>query len=140
MKSVNFKLVLAILTVTIFLSTSCKKESTPAPKTTQEKIVGKWQLKSSEFNHFYSGLPHIVTITGTTADYADFRNDNKVYSYINGTYDTASYGIVTFSKIWIDASNHIFDIQILTDTDLKIYNKESYPAGEYDESTLIFFR
>jgi len=113
---------------------ACKKESV-TPKTTQDKIAGKWKVHSSVVDIFYSGTSHIVTYTGTAADYVDFRNDGKVYSFVDGNYDTAAYGIISNTKMWILNSSDSFDIQTLTDTDLKIYRKEIYAPGEYQEST-----
>lgn len=115
---------------------ACKKESSnPTPKTTLEKIAGKWKLQSSVVDNFYSGTSHIITYTGTAADYADFRNDGKVYSFVDGNYDTSAYGIISDTKMWIDSSSTTFDIQTLTDTDFKIYRKEIYGPGDYHEST-----
>lgn len=118
---------------------ACKKENT-TPRTTQDKIAGKWKLQSSVVDHFYSGASHIITYTGTAADYADFRNDGKVYSFVDGNYDTSAYGIISDTKMWIDNSSSVFDIQTLTDTDFKIYMKQVYSAAEYDESTVNFNR
>ncbi len=140
MKSLNAKILVAVLVACIIFMMSCKKESTPAPKSTLEKVMGKWSYKSSAFNYFYSGIPHLITITGTALDYADFRSDGKVYSYITGTYDTVSYSIISDVKMWIDDSTQVFDIQTLTDKDFKLYNKTNYTGGDYDESTLTFFR
>ena len=124
--------------VTTFV-VSCKKENTK-PRTTLEKITGKWKLQSSVTDHFYAGTSHITTYIGTTADYADFRNDNKVYSFVNSSYDTSAYGIISETKIWIDDPSVVFEIQTLTDTDLKLYMKMIYSASEYDESRLEFNR
>lgn len=113
---------------------ACKKENT-TPRSTQDKITGKWKLHSAVVDNFYSGTSHVTTYTGTAADYADFRNDGKVYSFVAGNYDTSAYGIISDTKMWIDNSSSIFDMQTLTDTDLKIYRKEIYTPGDYQEST-----
>jgi hypothetical protein len=129
-----------LLSVVLLISMgfiACKKESAvPVPKTTQEKIAGKWKLESTVTNNFYSGASHIVNYTGTAADYADFRSDGKIYSFVGGSYDTAAYGIISDTKMWIDNSTDVFDIQTLTDANLKIYRKETYTGGEYSESTI----
>lgn len=120
---------------------ACKKESSnPTPKTTLEKIAGKWKLQSSVVDNFYSGTSHITTYAGTAADYADFRNDGKVYSFVNSNYDTSAYGIISNTKMWVVNSSDTFDIQTLTDIDLKIYRKEIYAPGDYHESTSNFTR
>lgn len=126
-----------LLSIILLISMSfiaCKKENT-TPKTTQEKIAGKWKYQSSVVDNFYSGASHINTFTGTAADYVDFRNDGKVYSFVASNYDTSAYGIISDTKMWIDNSSSIFDIQTLTDTDFKIYMKEIYAPGDYHEST-----
>ena len=115
---------------------ACKKESTPQPKTTQEKLLGKWNYISTVSNHFYSGSSHIMTVTGAAGDYADFRNDGKVYSLTNGSRDTAAYGIVNDSKIWIDNTSTTFDLKVFTETDLQLYHKEILNATDYDEATV----
>lgn len=135
-KLISAAILFSMISLSIF---SCKKEST-SPKTTQEKIAGRWKLQSSVRNNFYAGMAHITTYTGTAADYADFRSDNKVYSYVDGSYDTSAYGIISDTKIWIEYTTAVFDIQTLTDTQLKLYMKLIYNAAEYDESTLDFSR
>jgi hypothetical protein len=134
MKSIKITLAALLLTAAILPWISCKKESAK-PKTTQDKIGGKWKLQSSVVDNFYLGASHITTYTGIAADYVDFRNDGKVYSFVDGRYDTSAYGIISDLKMWIDNSSSIFDIQILTDTQLKLYVKEIIAPGDYHEST-----
>jgi len=133
-----------LLSVVLLISMgfiACKKESTaPTPRSTGDKIAGKWKFESSVIDNFYSGASHIINYTGTAADYADFRNDGKVYSFVSGNYDTSAYAIISDTKMWIDASSEVYDIQTLNDTNLKLYRKETYAPGEYHESTVIFKR
>jgi hypothetical protein len=136
MKSIKTTLVVLLFTAIILPWVSCKKESTP--NNPQDKIIGKWKLLSTVTNDFYAGSPHITTYIGTAADYADFRTDGKVYTFITSNYDTAAYAKISNTKMWIDNTSDTFDIQILTDTDLKLYRKETYNAGEYYESTITF--
>ena len=141
MKSIKTTLAALFLTAAIMHCVSCKKESsTPTPKSAQEKLSGKWKLQSSVFNDFYSGTSHTSTYTGTAADYADFRNDGKVYSFVNNNYDTSAFGLISATKMYIDTFSNAFDIQTLTETNLKIYRKEIFTAGDYSESTVNFTR
>ena len=141
MKSIKTTLAALFLTAAIMSWVSCKKESTaPISKSTQDKIAGKWKLQSSIANDFYAGTSHITTYTGTAADYVDFRNDGKVYSFVSASYDTSAYGIISNTKMWIDNSSDTFDIQILTDTNLKLYRKEIYNPTDYYETTISFTR
>ena len=77
-----------------------------------------------------------MTYTGAAGDYVDFRNDGKVYSYINGLRDTTSYGLMNDSKVWFDITTNSFDIKVFTDADLQLYNKEIINATDYDEATV----
>lgn len=134
MKSFKTTLAGLLLTFATLAFVSCKKENT-IPKTAQEKISGKWKIQSVSENYFFSGMPHVNTFSGV-GEYADFRNDGKVYSFSRNNYDTAAYGIISDTKMWIDLSTDIYTIQTLTDAELKLYLKEDIAAGEYTETTL----
>lgn len=125
---------LLLFAATLF---ACKKDNTPAPKTTQEKIQGKWQYVSTVINSYYNGAPHITTLTGNAGDYADFRSDNKVYTLTMGSYDTSAYAIINDSKLWIDAPSDEFEIKSLTDSEFKLYSKEVISPTEYLETNII---
>lgn len=114
---------------------ACKKESTNQPKNTQEKIMGKWYLLTTVTNDFYAGTSHINTFTWNAGDYIDFRKDGKAYNYNSGGYDTSSYGITSDSKLWIDDASYLYDINILTETDLQVYRKDIFSPSEYTEAT-----
>lgn len=133
-----------LLSIVLLISMAfiaCKKEGpTTTSKSTLEKISGKWKLLSSVQNSFYSGTSHITTYNGTAADYADFRNDYKVYSFVNNAYDTSAFGLISETKMYIDTYSESFEIQKLTDGELKLYRKEIFSSGDYDESTINFAR
>jgi len=133
MKSIKTTTAILLFACITLLATSCKKD--PAP-TTQSKIQAKWKIQSVVENDFYSGSAHVTTTAGGANDYADFRLDGKVYSYSNGYYDTSAYGIISDTKMWIDVSTDVYDIQTLTDTQLKLYMKETYPPADYTETTI----
>ncbi len=127
---------LSILLLTGIAFIACKKENTSTNNLSQDKIIGKWKLQSTVTNDFYAGTPHITIYTGTAADYADFRTDGKVYAFVNSNYDTSAYAKFSNTKMWIGSTSDTFDIQTLTDIDLKLYRKETYNAGEYYETTI----
>ena len=137
MKTIKTTMGILLITIASMIITSCKKEdAAPKPKTTQEKIAGKWRLESSARNDFYAGVPHFITYTGTAADYVDFRNDGKVYSFVDGNSDTTAYSIISDTKMWIDSSTDVFDILTLTESTFKFYMKQTFNAGEYYETTI----
>ncbi len=127
---------LIIITLLISMSfMACKKESTTQPKTTLEKILGKWKLVTTVTNDFYNGSPHLDTIVWPAGDYIDFRIDGKAYGYNSGSYDTSTYGIINNSKLWIDDVSYLYDIKILTEADLQVYRKDIISPTEYSEGT-----
>lgn len=133
MKKKTFLLIASSLT----LLSACKKsDSSSSQPTTQQKIQAKWHYISTVINNYYSGSPHVVTLNGNAADYADFRNDNKVYSYTAGAYDTSAYTIINDTKMWIDTPQDEYEIKKLTTGDFILYNKETISATEYTETTI----
>ena len=132
MRSIKTTTAICLFACIALLAISCKKDNPPS---TQSKIQAKWKIQSVVENDFYSGAAHVSTTTGTN-DYADFRGDGKIYSYSQGFYDTAAYGIISDTKIWIDVTTDVYDIQSLTDTQLKLYLKEIVSPTEYVETTV----
>ena len=70
--------------------------------------------------------------------YADYRNESKVYNYINGLLDTTIYGIVNNSKVWIDNTSDVFHMKVITENVLELYNNEILSVSNYDETTIRF--
>ncbi len=134
MKSIKTTTGILFFAMTVLLYTSCKKD-TPVPESVQSKLIGKWKIQSIVENDYFSGSAHVTTYSGA-ADYADFRSDNKLYSYSQNYYDTSAYGIISDTKMWIDSNNNVYDIQALTSTQLKLYLKENGLPGEYTETTV----
>ena len=138
MKSIQFKLAVAVLASSILLVVSCKKEAASAPPTTQEKVLGKWKIQSVVDNFYYSGSAHILAYPIGATDYADFRNDGKIYFYEFGNYDTTGYGIISDTKLWLDTPADIYDIQALTNSAMKLYQKDISSLPDYIETTSSF--
>jgi hypothetical protein len=133
MRSITTTTAIFLLACLVLFATSCKKDDPQL--TTQSKIQAKWKIQSITENDYYSGSSHVVTFSGPT-DYADFRADGKLYSYSLGYYDTTAYSIISDTKMWIDVSTDVYDIQTLNDTQLKLYIKENTAPGEYTETTI----
>lgn len=140
MKSIKTMLAALLLTAAILPFVSCKKgEPAIDSRSVMEKLSGKWKLRSSVYDRFYSGVSHSMTYTGTASDYADFRSDSRVYSFIDNSFDTSSYGFISPTKIYIDTFTNNFDIT-LTDVTLKLYQKKFLTGGDYNESTVNLTR
>ncbi len=115
---------------------SCKKDDpTPAPLTTQQQVQGIWTFEKSIDHSFNSGISVRDTTIGVPGEYLDFRADNKVYSYIDTDYDTASYSILNNNKVILNYNfgyQDTLDIQALTSNRFQLYGKETFGADYYE--------
>jgi hypothetical protein len=88
---------------------------------------------------FYFGVNDTTSYTGVAADYFDFRNDGKVYSYVDGAYgDTAVYTILDDSHVRFYYPTYseadTFEIKTLTENSLVLYSRQVSGAN-YTETT-----
>ena len=130
------KITLSIMLFTCIGFIACKKESTAKQPTTQDKLLGKWNLISVDINDYFSGVAHPYIYTYAPGDYMDFRNDGKLYGRFIGAYDTVAYAIISDSKIWIDTPADVYDIKSMTAKDMQLYTKTIYNVTDYSESTV----
>jgi hypothetical protein len=124
-----------IASLLIFLASSCKKND--KPKSTADRIHGLWTIQNVTENYHYSGQDHIDVTPGGTGDYIDFRTDGNAYSSFSGYRDTASYSIISDSKISIEQD--LYDIKSLTDNSFVLYTKDDM-GSEFDELTISLKR
>jgi len=108
----------AILTVL-----NCCKKNDHVPST-QEKILGKWKILRfvdiNEATGAYLSAPY----NGAPTDYAEYRADGKLYSYIAGQTDTFTYNIINDQTLV--EKNITFQIRSLTDIE---FTKSVYIPG-----------
>ena len=136
MKSIKTTLTGLLLTAAIMHCVSCKKESTMlTPKSTQEKLLGKWNMISEVDNDYYGGSSHITTYNFLPGDYIEFRSDGRATTYNSGSTFTYDYGVINESKIWMGLPNYIYDLKVFTETDLQLYRKNVTGADYYESTT-----
>jgi hypothetical protein len=135
------KQILLLALVAIFF-TACKKDdNVEVPETsTAQKLLGVWKIQSVVYNNFFNGADHINTQTGTATDFFEFRNNGKVYSQFQNSYDSTVYNVPTNNTVNIEGL--IFEIKTLTATQLKLYNKITISTTPlaYDEITKNYFK
>ena len=100
MKKLTTLILISLLSATIF---SCKKTSVQGPIS----IQGKWSLKLDSIAQGVStpSPQYSTKYEGTTADYFDFRSDNKLYIKEGAHLDTFSYQLSTDSNLYISSTN-----------------------------------
>ncbi len=113
---------------------SCTK-TTGVEKT---QILGKWEIKNDSLA---SGVGPYVTVKnyiGTTADYFDFRADNKLYIKEGARLDTSAYHVVSDSTIVINSFGITFNgvpetskIKSLTTNSVTIFTPFAVNPGAY---------
>ncbi len=127
-------LFIAIAAFTAILFSACKKDDAPA--TTAQKLQQKWIFEKTYSHGVEAGFPEYRdTLIGVAGEYVDFRTNNLVISYVDGVYDTLTYSIISDSKLILDGDTT--DIQVLDDTQCRLYSKSVYSATNYDEFTVF---
>lgn len=127
-----------ILLGIVLLSTSCsKKEEEPKPKTTQEKIQGKWSFVKSTTRGYDSNgnQTSIDEYTGKSEDYFEFNSNGTVVSLTDGTLESFNYTLLNETSIQLtftDSSgteNTTWIIKELTDNKFLLESTESFDSG-----------
>ena len=130
------KTVLFSTGVILMLMIAACKKSDVTPVTPQSRIQAKWTHASTAALYYYNGASNTFNFVGQPGEYFDFRGDGKVYFYMGGSYDTTTYGMINDNQVWMNANTDIYDIKVLTSTDLQLYRKEVVSPIEYNENTI----
>ena len=117
----------------ITLFASCKKDD-PTPTTTQ-RVQGVWKLDQVISYYQFTGFPAARDTTfGLATDYVDFRTDNKVYSFVDGQYDTSTYAIISDNALLLDGDTT--NIQTLTATNFNLFSSDYVNSTNFSEVTI----
>ncbi|MES2430391.1 MAG: lipocalin family protein [Bacteroidota bacterium] len=129
------KRILFLSTMIILILNACKKEEV----TTQEKITARWKIQNIEGASVSGSTTTSSNYVGLPSDYIDFRTDNKIYSSVNGTVDTASYAVsgntITVTPDPGDAPL-VYEVKSVSNTDLQLYNRNTISATAYTAITV----
>lgn len=118
-----------VISLTTFLFAACKKKKVTL--TTSDKIIGTWQVQSDIYHQKVGTYDYTDTIS--TSGTIEFRNDNKVYSDIQGQKDTAVYTIDSDTQLTIVGVD-TYQIKTLTDHQLVLYVAVTNTTGLYEET------
>jgi hypothetical protein len=106
---------------------SCKKATD-----SKASIIGKWKIDSVQLLFVTNGQGVFQTIYKPALDYNDYRNDNKIYRYYSGIYDTIPYEQTEINgNLFIKYAQRITDtVKTLTNEAL-IYVNPQGGASKY---------
>ncbi|MBO9672003.1 MAG: hypothetical protein J7577_01055 [Sphingobacteriaceae bacterium] len=128
---------LALLTsIVLFIAINgCKKEKVEdPPKTTAQKIQGKWNITSIIEKEVSTNGTFTNNHSGTSGEYVEFKTDGKVYTKRDGqSLESLTYTVNSDTQITIDGDVH--DIKTLTENSFVIYHKSTFQSG-YNEITV----
>jgi hypothetical protein len=129
---------------TLITSSNCKKEDEPSA---YDKLQGRWNFQNavaSSYNHNTNQLISSQTFPAGSGDYAEFRNNGRVYLQIGGpgNTDTTGYQLLGDNRlVFGDAPNlDTTDIVTLNTTDFAFRFKEIYSSNPVirEETTYNF--
>lgn len=124
------KKILFCIAIATVAFTACKKD-----KDKPASLVNKWSVVNTHIVEINNGLVfYDERYTGVAADYLDFRNDNKLYSSIDGSSDVVPYQLSGTDKVIIDGDT--FTIQSLTLNSVRLYMREPATGNTYTEATV----
>ncbi len=110
------KSILYAVVITTLVIAACKKND---DKPSAASLQNKWGIISVNYQAVENGVTvDTYNYTGVAEDYIDFRSDNKVYLFVDGSEDTSSYQILN-NKVVIDVVDTL-EIQSLTSTSVKL--------------------
>jgi len=125
------KIILSAVFGTLFL-TACDKngpEPPPAPS-----LIGKWGVVNILDKEVDNGtIVYNDNYTGQASDYMEFKNDNTLSLFIDGSNFIINYKLLPNNKVEI--SGDTLTIQSLTANSATLYQKDDNGSNSFDETT-----
>ncbi len=118
---------LAFLSVILFAS--CKKDK-------DATLQGSWNIDNITYKYYINNTLD-DTDTETNVGTINFKSDGTAELTYFGLTETSTY-VINGNTVNMDGS--VFDIQVLTEDNATLYMKETFAAGEYDETFIYLSR
>ena len=124
------KILLASAFATLLI-TACSKPETQAPA---PSLIGKWGVVNILVKEIDNGaIVYNDNYTGQASDYMEFKNDNTLSLFIDGSGFIINYKLLPNNKVEI--SGDTLTIQSLTANSAALYQKDDNGANSFDETT-----
>ena len=123
------KIILAFVFATLFV-TACHKD----PPASAPSLIGKWGVVNILDKEVDNGtIVYNDNYTGQASDYMEFKNDNTLSLFIDGSGFIINYKLLPNNKVEI--SGDTLTIQSLTANSAALYQKDDNGANSFDETT-----
>ena len=123
------KIILASVFATLFVTACHKDPPAPAPS-----LIGKWGVVNILDKEVDNGtIVYNDNYTGQTSDYMEFKNDNTLSLFIDGSGFIINYKLLPNNKVEI--SGDTLTIQNLTANSATLYQKDDNGTNSFEETT-----
>ena len=123
------KIILASVFATLFVTACHKDPPAPAPS-----LIGKWGVVNILDKEVDNGtIVYNDNYTGQTSDYMEFKNDNTLSLFIDGSGFIINYKLLPNNKVEI--SGDTLTIQSLTANSVTLYQKDDTGSNSFEETT-----
>ena len=125
------KFILATAFATL-LVTACTKDKPVQPP--EPSLIGKWGVVNILVKEIDNGaIVYNDNYTGQASDYMEFKNDNTLSLFIDGSGFIINYKLLPNNKMEI--SGDTLTIQSLTANSATLYQKDDNGSNSFDETT-----
>ena len=115
---------------------SCNKDDNNTTPTTLSRVQATWGVTSKVMDKAGTAVGD-STYIGVTADYMDFKTDNKVYSQLKNVKDTAAYSLTNDSTLVLDGVTS--KIAKLSSSEFVIKQTLINTTGATKDTTYVIF-
>ena len=123
------KIILSAVFATLFITACHKDPPAPAPS-----LIGKWGVVNILVKEIDNGaIVYNDNYTGQASDYMEFKNDNTLSLFIDGSGFIINYKLLPNNKVEI--SGDTLTIQSLTANSATLYQKDDNGSNSFDETT-----
>lgn len=142
MKKLLYPIAIMLLFAVPFTFTSCEPENIDPP--IKQQLVGKWTFEAAISNSIDYGVSSKDTTWFTVDDYFDFKADGTVDIMTSGVAHNGNW-TVTGDRLFFSNTGYVdfnggFELPLLTQSDLKLFQTQDTPPDHYFEGTLVFKR
>jgi len=123
------KIILSAVFATLFITACHKDPPAPAPS-----LIGKWGVVNILVKEIDNGaIVYNDNYTGQASDYMEFKNDNTLSLFIDGSNFIINYKLLPNNKVEI--SGDTLTIQSLTANSVTLYQKDDTGSNSFEETT-----